>query len=327
MKKTRLLIDTDCGSDDAVALVMALRDPKIDVVAFTIPSGNCEMNQATENCLQSILYANTYKPPVYKGTSLPLWADYENAEQVHGIDGMGDCDWLRKPTDKADSENALDAMLRIIDSGEGDIEILAIGPLTNVAAAMLLRPDIMKKVPRITIMGGAHPYNNPHTTSAEFNIMCDPEAAKIVFEFGIPVVLAALEACWYDMRFSEEDIAHFKAVNELGAFCMDINRTIIDLSRELHGGVGSMDLPDAAAFACITRPDLIETGFDAYTQIETKGSYTRGATIFETEAHHYGKDFTPNSFVVTRMNGIGFKKYLEELITVGNGLDRSVFTD
>lgn len=309
----KLLIDTDCGSDDAVALVMALRDPEIEVVAFTIPSGNCEVNQAAENCLQSILYAGTYAPPVYKGSSLPLWADYENAEQVHGIDGMGDCDWLRKPTQRPEEERAVDAMLRILREGEGDIEVLALGPLTNLAAAMLQEPETMRRVPRITLMGGAHPYNNPHTTSAEFNMLCDPEAARVVFEFGIPIAMAALEACWYDMRFSEEDLAHFKALNERGAFCMDINRTMIDMSREVRGE-GSMDLPDAAAFALITRPDLVVTGFEAFTRIETRGRYTRGATIFETEEHHYGETFRPNSYVVTRMDGVGFKKYLEELL-------------
>ena len=157
--KRKLLIDTDCGSDDAVALVMALRDTSVEVVAFTIPSGNCEVNQAAENCLQSILYAGTYKPPVYKWTCLPLWADYENAEQVHGIDDMGDCEWLKKPSDTAEEENAVDAMLRILREGGGDIELLAIGPLTNVAAAMLLEPETMRRIPHITIMGGAHPYN------------------------------------------------------------------------------------------------------------------------------------------------------------------------
>ena len=165
-------------------------------------------------------------------------------------------------------------------------------------------------------MGGAHPYNNPHTTSAEFNIMCDPEAAKIVFEFGVPLTLAPLEACWYDNRFEEEDIAHFKSLNELGAFCMDINRTIIDLSRELHDGKGSMDLPDCAAFLCIVRPDLIVHGFEAHTYIETKGTWTRGATIYETKEHHYSKEFVPNSYIADKIDGIGFKKYLEELISV-----------
>ena len=310
----KLLIDTDCGSDDAVALIMALKDPNVKVEAFTIPSGNCDMNQAAENCLQSILYANTYQPPVYKGTPSPLWADYENAEQVHGIDGMGDCDWLRKPTQTAEKENAVDAMLRIIKEGDGDIEIMAIGPLMNVASAILLDPETMRKVPRITIMGGAHPYDNPHTTSAEFNFMCDPEAAKVVMNSGIPITLVPLEACWYDMRFSEADIARFKAVNELGAFCMDINRTIIDLSRKLHDGVGSMDLPDAATFATITRPDLIKVAFEANTKVESNGTYTRGATIFETADHHYSDDYKPNSYVVPKLDGVGFKNYLEELI-------------
>ena len=90
---------------------------------------------------------------------------------------------------------------------------------------------------------------------------------------------------------------------------------IIDLSRELHDGEGSMDLPDAAAFTCLVRPDLIKVGFEAYTRIETKGTYTRGATIFETAEHHYSEDYKPNSYVVTKMDGVGFKNYLEELIT------------
>lgn len=162
-------------------------------------------------------------------------------------------------------------------------------------------------------MGCAHPYNNPHTTSAEFNIMCDPEAAKVVFESDIPIWVATLEACWYDNRFDEKDIAYFKSINELGAFCMDINRTMIDLSRKLHGE-GSMDLPDCAAFLLLTRPDLIKHGFEAYTRIETKGTYTRGASIFETKEHHYSKDFHINSYIVDKIDGIGFKKYLEELI-------------
>ena len=123
-------------------------------------------------------------------------------------------------------------MLRIIREGDGDIEIMEIGPLTNVAAAILMDPETMRKVPRFVIMGGA----------------------------------------------------------------------------------GSMDLPDAAAFACITRPDLIRVGFEAHTRIETKGAYTRGATIFETAEHHYSDDYKPNSYVVTRMYGVGFKNYLEELI-------------
>ena len=130
------------------------------------------------------------------------------------------------------------------------------------------------------------------------------------------MAVATLEACWYDNRFEEEDIAHFKSLNELGAFCMDINRTIIDLSRELHDGKGSMDLPDCAAFLCIVRPDLIVHGFEAHTYIETKGTWTRGATIYETKEHHYSKEFVPNSYIADKIDGIGFKKYLEELISV-----------
>ena len=316
----KILIDTDTGSDDAVALVMALRDPQVEVVAFTTVSGNVEVDLGTINCLQSIEYAGTYTPPVYKGCAKPLCCDLETADQVHGMDGMGDCPWLRKPTLKEETEHGVSAMLRIIKEGDGDIEILALGPLTNLAMAMLQEPDTMKKVPHITIMGGAHPYSNAHTVSAEFNIMCDPEAADIVFKFGVPFTLVTLEACWGDMRFDEADIARFKNANELGMFCMDSNRTMIDLAKELYGE-GSFDLPDPAAFATMTRPDLIKTRFDCYCAVELCGTYTRGATIFIEPTKRFvdaafgSAKNEPNCTVVTALYGDRFKDYLYELIT------------
>ncbi|MDO4378865.1 MAG: nucleoside hydrolase [Erysipelotrichia bacterium] len=311
--KKKLIIDTDCGSDDAVALIMALREPRVEVKAITVTSGNCPMQQAAKNVLQSIYYAQTYQPPVYKGTSLPLWCDYEDASQVHGIDGMGDCPWLKRPEDKFEAEHAVDALIHYVKQEKGDLEILAIGPLTNIAAAILQDPQTMRSISKLTVMGGAHPYNNPHTVSAEFNIMCDPEAAKIVFDSRIPITMCTLESCWGTMRFEEEDIQYFKELNELGSFCMDINRVMINAAKK-NRGVGSMDLPDAGAFASITCPELIENCFDAFVRIETSGTYTRGATIFETKEHHYRNDFIPNCQVVTKIDGVNFKKYLANLI-------------
>ncbi len=115
MKK--IIIDTDTGSDDAVALVMALRDPSVEVLAVTTVSGNVEVNQATYNALQSIDYAGTYQPPVFKGMGKPLVCELEVASQVHGKDGMSDIGF-RAPTQKPEKEHAVDALLRIIGRGD-----------------------------------------------------------------------------------------------------------------------------------------------------------------------------------------------------------------
>lgn len=316
----KILIDTDTGSDDAVALVMALRDPEVEVVAFTTVSGNVHVDQGTINCLQSIEYAGTYQPPVYKGCAKPLCCDLVTADQVHGMDGMGDCPWLKKPTIKEESEHAVSAMLRMIKEGDGDIELLTLGPLTNVAMAILQDPETMKKVPRLTVMGGAHPYNNPHTVSAEFNVVCDPEAADIVFSFGIPFTMVTLEACLGAMEFKEKDIERFKNANELGAFCMDCNRTMIETAKAMYGE-GAAGLPDPLAFAMITRPQLAKTKFDCYCAVELCGTFTRGATIFIEPAKRFvdaafgAVKNQPNCTVVTELDPDGFKDYLYELIT------------
>ncbi|MCB5941195.1 nucleoside hydrolase [bacterium 210820-DFI.6.52] len=317
MKK--IILDTDTGSDDAVAIVMALRDPGVQVLACTTVSGNIEVERATYNCLQSIDYAGTYRPPVYKGARRPLQEEYENADQVHGQDGMGDLGTLRRPADSPAPGSAVDALMRLLREGAGDIELVAIGPLTNLALAILQEPETMNKVPHITIMGGAHPYNNPHTVWAEFNIMCDPEAADVVFSSGIPFTLVTLEACWGDMRFDEGDIARFRARSEAGAFCVDCNRTAIDLARKRHGE-GRFTLPGAAAMAALLRPELIKTSFPSYTQVDCKGRFTRGATLFEPIERRFVTDafglekHCPNSTVVTEMDGAGFKEYLMGLL-------------
>ena len=309
-----IIIDTDTGSDDAVALVMALRDPSVKVLAVTTVAGNVGVDQAAENALLSIEYADSYKPPVYKGIAKPLVCDLDESAQLHNVDEMGKLGF-KTPVQKAETEHAVDALIRLIDSGEGNIELVTLGPLTNIASAMLQAPDVMRRIPQISMMGGAHFYSNPHSVSAEFNIMTDPEAADVVFKFGIPITMVTLEASQTNQAILyKEDITKFKAAGGSAAFCMDSNQPAIDLSRKARRQ-DELDLPDAVAYAVFSNPALIKSTFNAQTIIELGGVYTRGTTVFRLRVGFFETaELAINSKIVTEVHGDAFKDFMFNLV-------------
>lgn len=312
MKK--IIIDTDAGSDDAVALVMGLRDPSVEVIAVTTVAGNIEVDQAVDNVLLSIDYANTYKPPVYKGIAKPLVCDLKDAAQIHHMDDLEKFGF-RAPVQSAENEHAVNALIRLIGSGDGGIEVVTLGPLTNIAAAMLQAPDVMKKIPHIMMMGGAHFYSNPHSACAEFNIMTDPEAADVVFRFGVPITMVTLEACQTNQAVLDKaDIARFRTAGETAAFCIDCNQTVIDLAQQARG-FEKIELPDPVAYAVFSNPALIKTSFNAQTIVELGGTYTRGTTIFRLRVGFFETaELKFNSKIVTEVHGDAFKDFMFNLV-------------
>lgn len=315
----RILIDTDTGSDDAVALVMALRDKALQVEAITTVAGNVNVDLATKNALMSIDFADTYAPPVYRGAPKPMVHEHWDAAGVHGEDGMGDLGTLPEPKGKAQDKNAVDA---IIDFAlvTPEAEILALGPLTNLALAMLKNPDAMKQVKQITLMGGAV-YRGNTGPLAEFNIWEDAEAADIVFTFGVPIVMVPIEACRGDAAILEEDVNEIKSWGSKCAdFCMDCNRTLYEGSAKF-AGFKYFTLPDATAVVPLTRPDLITKQYGSYTRVETRGKLTYGATINDVRDRGR-KEFLSkttvlypfNCTIVESLDAKGFKDYLKDLI-------------
>jgi purine nucleosidase len=310
----KIIIDTDTGSDDAIALVMALRDPSVKVLALTTVSGNVDVDQATYNALQCIDYANTNQPPVFKGIMKPLCRALEATHKVHGEDGMGDIGF-RAPTQKHETEHAVDALIRIIGEGDGDIELITIGPLTNVAVAMLQAPEVMKKVPHITIMGGANFFSNPHTKTAEFNILVDSDAAHLVCNFGVPFTMVTLEACHANQApLNAEEIEKFRAAGDVAAFCMACNNTMYSLTEKVLG-YKELEMPDPVAYAVFSNPDLIKTSFPAQTSVERGGTYTRGTTVFRKQKSFDDvEELVFNSTIVTEVHGTAFKDFVYNLI-------------
>jgi purine nucleosidase len=323
----KIIIDTDTASDDAVAIVMALREPQLKVLAITTVVGNIPVKTATRNALICIEAAGTYAPPVYEGIAKPMFREHRDATSIHGNDGMGDLGTLKEPTLKIEKMHAVDAIIKIVREGDGDIEIVALGTLTNVALAIVKAPEVMKKVPCITIMGGAAFEGNSNPL-AEYNIWQDAEAADILFASGIPVVMAAIEACHDESEFSAQDLEYLRTCgSKLATFCVDINRGLIACD-EAYFGHPALTLPDPTAIAILVKPELIKGSFDCYTRVETTGSeQVYGATINDrrTEATHPFRadnnekigDF--NCKVVYQLHGQAFKDYVFSLIVDKSG--------
>ncbi len=320
MKK--IIIDTDTASDDAVALVMALREPALEVVAITTVMGNVSVEKATRNALMCVEYAGKYHPPVFEGALKPMFREHHDAAVIHGNDGMGDLGYLKEPEITKEKLHAVDAIIKIIKEGNGEIEIVTLGPLTNIGLAILKAPEVMKKVPCITIMGGAAFKGNTSPLS-EFNIWEDAEAADIMFASGIPVVMAAIEACRGDSEINAEEIKYLLGTgSRLAKFCVECNRTVYTLT-EKDTGILSFTLPDPTAITVLVRPDLITGSFDAYTRVETKGSsFVYGTTVNDRrtlESHPFRAIndqalHKSNCKVVYQLNSRGYKDYIFSLI-------------
>lgn len=303
----RFIIDTDTASDDAVAIIMALREPSVKVVAITVTFGNMPLDLAVKNALISVEMANTYKPPVFPGMQHPILRDQINGKRVHGQDGLGDIGYPN-PVLKSESKHAVDAILDVVKKSEEPLEIISLGPLSNIAMAILKEPETMKKVKSITMMGGAQLGFSAKTPTAEFNIFCDPEAADIVFSFSIPFVLVPLEVCYGGTEINEADMKVLKDLkNPVADFCVDCNTALIAFNEKVKGR-RVISLPDPTAVATAIKPELIEESYPSYTRVDVSGSLAYGQTVIDR------KKAQKNSVIISKLKAKEFKQYLFDLV-------------
>src|ERR1043166_4141628 len=215
------LIDTDTASDDAVALIMALRAPDVRVAAITVVAGNVDVTRATRNALYSAELCGS-DVPVYSGAGKPLVRLYQNATWFHGRDGLGDHDYP-PPKQLAQTNHAVDAIIATIEANPG-LVVVTLGPLTNIALAVSRKPAIAAQVSRCVVMGGAPCCEGNVTPAAEYNIWVDPEAARIVLGSALPVELVGWQTSRADAVLNDRDITRILALsNPIAQFAIECN--------------------------------------------------------------------------------------------------------
>jgi purine nucleosidase len=273
-----VLIDTDTASDDAVALLMALRSPLVQVVAITVVAGNVPVEQATRNALFAVELCGA-NVPVYSGASQPLTRALEPATWFHGLDGLGDCGYA--PAHRAaEPGHAVDAIIAAALQHPG-LEIVTLGPLTNLALAVQREPRIVANISRCVIMGGAPCCEGNVTPAAEFNIWVDPEAARIVLLSGLPVELVGWQLSRYEAVLNANDIAEALALNTpLAEFAIRCNGRAREAYLEQTGEHG-ISLPDPIAMAILLEPHLALETSEHFVEVETVSPLTRGMTVVD----------------------------------------------
>lgn len=272
------LIDTDVASDDAVALIMALRSPEIHVVAITTVAGNVAVPQATRNALYTVGLCGA-RVPVYAGLAKPLLREHESATWFHGEDGFGDHHYPA-PSQSAGNAHAVDAIIEAIEANPG-IVLVTLGPLTNIAVALAKRPGIAAKVSRCVIMGGAPCCEGNVTPAAEYNIWVDPEAARIVLLSGLPVELIGWQTSRGDAVLSQGDISQIEAFgNPLARFAMECNSTA-RRAYKVQTGEDGISLPDPVAMSIALDPAVGTQWSPHYLEVETHSELTRGMTVVD----------------------------------------------
>ena len=243
----KIIIDTDTATDDAIAIIMALKYNDFDVKAITTVAGNVDLKQATQNALYTVELCNK-NIPVYKGSAEPLKRKLETSKFFHGKDGLGDTGPYI-PKLKEQKENAINKIISIINSNPNEIEIIAIGPLTNIAKVFKKDPSTINKLKSLYIMGGIGEGKGNITHHAEFNFWVDPDAADIVLNSNIQVHLIAWDTSQIYGYINRENFEELEKINSsLSQFSIDIQQKALQYYKIKYNEY-KVDLADPLAMA------------------------------------------------------------------------------
>lgn len=272
----QILLDCDPGHDDMAAIILACAAPEIELLGITTSAGNQTAEKTFSNARKVLALIGREDVRVYRGCLTPLVKPLTTAPQIHGKSGLDGAE-LPGPSVPEEKEHAVDFLYRTIAAHPG-LAVVITGPMTNIAMLLKKEPEIAGKIGRFVVMGGTHAMSNI-TPAAEFNIYVDPEAAQIVFHSGVPVTLVTLDVSNRAL-FTEEDL------DRLGTEGGRVSKTVAGLIRfflqanNRRYQLGGAPLHDPMTIAWLLRPEVLTTK-EVAVNVETKGEFTRGRTVFD----------------------------------------------
>jgi len=305
----KLIIDTDCGIDDAIAIMMAISRKDVDVVGITTVSGNTYVDQVTDNVLRLLSYFGRKDIPVFKGASVPLIQKLSRGEKIHGENGLGGV--LLPETDKKEEAiRAPDAIFKLAKENEGLI-VITLGPLTNIAIAISLYPELKNLIKEIVSMGGALERGNV-TRFAEFNFYQDPEAVQFVINSGIPMTVVPWDPIANSM-FLENELKEFvDESSSAGKLLLDLVQTPMNFIEKFYG-VRGVVFPDPMTVAYVLDERVGKNVILGDIRMELNYTTLRGASILvEGERMR----------IITEINKSAFRELLEKTLINLKGGER-----
>ena len=306
----RLIIDTDTASDDAVAIMMALAHPAVRVEAITVVAGNVALAQASINARFTVELSGS-DVPVHEGCDRPWLRAPAPADWFHGADGMGDVGYPA-PSRAAAPGHAAAELVRRFAAEPGQIELVTIGPLTNVATALALDPAMASNVRRCWVMGGAACTHGNVTAAAEYNVWCDPEAAARVLDSGMDVVMLGWELSCGPATLDATEMDEVRALGTRRAeVAMDCNRTALEAVTRLQGQTG-LALADPVAMAVVLDDRIATERSRHRVDVALGDELVRGMTVVDRLGVS-GR--TPNAEVVFAIDAVRWKALLRESLS------------
>ncbi len=309
----RLIVDTDTAGDDAFSLLLALLTPGVELEAITVVAGNVAFDQEVENALATVEAAGrSGRVPVYPGCRRPLLRAWEGAEYVHGQDGMGDAG-LPRARQRPEPIHAVDAIVERVMASPGEITIVAQGPLTNLAVAVMREPMLPAAVRHLYVMGGTNNGVGNVTAAAEYNFYVDPEAARLVLAAGFPLTLVDWNLTLRQAVLAPAELEHIAALGtSLSRFFGLVNRKALEFCLA-HGIPGSTH-PDSLTCAIAIDERVAVRSQRRFVDVETQGELTRGYCLVD-ELGASGRP--PNARVVEEVDRQRFVDMLTAVLAGG----------